>query len=242
LIKYSRHQVFNIKNISPHTSRILNFVSDFKNIMAKMMLGVFTDRDDAEEAIVNLEDAGFKTKDISVIMKDQLEGERLGHNTGANVTEGAASGAATGGVIGGLAGLLAGIGALTIPGLGAILIGGPIAAALGLTGAAATTVSGAITGALAGGLVGALVGLGIPEDDARYYEDRIRSGAILVVVPVTAGLMDEARDILETAGAEQVRDFGEEHSRSRLRDDKEYRTPAYYSDVRRKKDLEEEER
>lgn len=209
--------------------------------MSRMLLGVFNSRNSAEEAIMNLEDAGYKTKDISVVMKDQVESEKLGDHTGAHVAEGAASGVTTGGVIGGLAGLLAGIGALTIPGLGAILIGGPIAAALGLTGAAATTVSGAITGAVAGGLVGGLVGLGVPESDAKYYEDQVKSGAILVVVPVTMGLTDEAQNILEMAGAQQVRSFGEETEvRKGLREE-EYRTPAYYSELKRRKDRVDEE-
>ena len=119
----------------------------------------------------------------------------------------AVSGATTGGMIGGIAGLLVGIGAITIPGLGAILIGGPLAAALGLTGAAATTVTGALTGALAGGLVGGLVGLGVPEEDARVYEDRVKSGAILVAVPLRDANEESVRGILEDNGAERVRSF-----------------------------------
>lgn len=208
-----------------------------------MLLGVFEHRNQAEEAITNLEDAGFKTKDISVVMKDTHESEKLTSNTGTNVAGGAASGAATGGVIGGLAGLLVGIGAITVPGLGAILIGGPLAAALGLTGAAATTVSGALTGALAGGIVGGLVGLGIPEEEARHYEDQVRAGAILVIVPVTLGMTDEARAIMEDAHAQQLKMFGTDDIRDRdLEEDRS--RPAYYSELRKKrarKDLEDDD-
>ena len=87
-----------------------------------MVLGVFTNRSFAENAIMDLEDAGFTPKDLSVIMRDRVEAESVGHSTGADVASGAASGMATGGVVGGLAGLLIGIGAIAVPGLGGILI------------------------------------------------------------------------------------------------------------------------
>ena len=173
--------------------------------MADMILGVFSNKDLAKGAIDDLKTEGYDAKDISIVMHDIEDAQTIATNTGASVADGAATGATTGGAIGGLAGLLVGIGAIAIPGLGAILIGGPLAAALGLTGAAATTVSGAVTGALAGGLVGALVGLGVPEEEAHVYEDRVREGGVLLAVPVREGGTREARVILEEAGADNVR-------------------------------------
>lgn len=174
--------------------------------MTQINLGIFPNRSDAEAAIADLERAGLNPKEISVVVSDQTVGRQIADNTGADVASGAASGATTGGVIGGIAGLLIGIGAITIPGIGAVLIGGPIAAALGLTGAAATTATGAITGALAGGLIGALVGLGVPKDTAEAYEDRIKSGGVLLAVPdQSIGEGRSARQILEDHGADQVR-------------------------------------
>ncbi len=173
--------------------------------MSQMILGVFSDKIHAENAIEDLESSGYNPKDISIIMKDSQEAKTLAEDTGASAAEGAVSGATTGAVLGGLAGLLIGIGAITIPGIGVLLIGGPIAAALGLGGAAATTVSGAVTGALAGGLVGALVNLGVPEEEARVYEERIKAGAILLAIPAREGRADEAKEILNEHGADQVR-------------------------------------
>jgi len=170
-----------------------------------MVFGIFSTRENAEEGIENLKTHGFDAKDISVIMKDTHQAEDITASTGASVADSTASGVAAGGVIGGLAGLLVGIGAITIPGIGALLIGGPVAAALGLTGAAATTTTGALTGALAGGVLGALVGIGVPEEDAREYESRIRTGAILVAVPARSTQSDEAKDILEYSGADRIR-------------------------------------
>lgn len=171
------------------------------------VLGIFGDRPFAEQALTQLEEAGYNPKDMSIVMRDHAAAQAFGHNSGVNVTGGALSGAATGAVIGGLAGLLVGVGAITIPGLGAFLIGGPIAVALGLTGAAATTISAATTGAVAGGILGALMGLGLPEQDARIYEKHINEGGILLAVPAMEDEIAEVKDILHQAHATQIRSF-----------------------------------
>jgi hypothetical protein len=170
------------------------------------IFALFADRPQAEAAINALTEQGYNAKDISIVMKDNEEARQLADNTHTNnVADGATSGAITGGAVGALAGLLIGVGAIAIPGLGGLLIGGPIAAALGLTGAAATTASGAITGALAGGLIGGLVSLGVPEQEAQRYEQRVKEGAILLAVPVNDRLsFSEARSILEKSGADSI--------------------------------------
>lgn len=172
--------------------------------MKDVVLGLFSEQSDAENAINELKDLGYNYKDISIVMRDREGRERLKEDTGAGVTEGAVSGAATGGVLGGIAGLLIGVGAIAIPGIGTVLIGGPLAAALGLTGAAATTVSGAVTGAVAGGLVGALTSLGVPRERAIEYERKIKEGAVLLAVPVSSDQEQEAKDILDKHGAEDI--------------------------------------
>jgi hypothetical protein len=171
--------------------------------MPDVLLGVFTDRKHAELAIADLKDAGYDPQEMSVVMTDQGEAQQLENNAGVRAVSGAAEGAVAGGVVGALAGLLVGIGALTIPGLGAVFVAGPLAAALGLTGAAATTVSGATTGAVAGGLLGALVRIGIPEETAQVYEERVRDGGVLLAVPVRGGT--DAETILRSHGADQIK-------------------------------------
>ena len=171
------------------------------------VLGIFADRPFAENALTQLEEAGYNPKDMSIVMKDQATAQHIASNSGANVTGGALSGAATGAVVGGLAGLLVGMGAIAIPGLGAFLIGGPIAVALGLSGAAATTISGATTGAIAGGILGALMGLGLPEQDARVYEQHINEGGILLAVPAVEEEIAEVKDVLHQCHATQIRSF-----------------------------------
>lgn len=174
------------------------------------VVGIFDDKFDAQAAVDELEDMGFKAKDVSVVVKDGVKASTESGTKGGSVAEGAVSGAATGGVLGGLAGLLIGIGALAIPGVGAFLVGGPIAIALGLTGAAATTISGATTGALAGGLLGGLIGFGIPEDEARIYEQRVREGAVLLAVPThTQTGESEVKKVFEDYNADEIRTIRE---------------------------------
>jgi hypothetical protein len=159
-----------------------------------IIAGLFRSQADAERAVRDLKDAGFAKSRIGVAMQDR-EGQReLAESTGGTTSpagEGATAGALNEGILGGVVGLLAGVGALTIPGVGPIIAGGALASAL----------AGAGIGAAAGGLMGALVALGVPEDDARYFETGLQEGSLLVTVD--AGLRGlEARQILRASGAD----------------------------------------
>ncbi|WP_203333238.1 general stress protein [Planococcus beigongshangi] len=136
------------------------------------IVGSYNSEEKAIKAIEDLKREGYRAEDISVLSKDEAETKHVTEETGTHAGEGAATGALAGGALGGLGGVLAGIGALAIPGIGPIVAAGPIVA--GLTGAAA--------GAGVGGLAGALIGLGIPEDEAKDYENRFNEGEILVLV------------------------------------------------------------
>ena len=69
---------------------------------------------------------------------------------------------------------------------------------------------GAAAGATAGGVVGALVGLGIPEYEAKAYEDRIKKGGYLVAVHVDDSKTGEVvRDILKKNGLEDISSVSE---------------------------------
>lgn len=171
--------------------------------MPTVIFAAFRDHALAGRAVDELNAHGFDPHDLSVISREQTV-RRQEPSPAADTVGGAASGAVTGGVVGGLAGLLAGAG--IFPALAGLFIGGPIAAALGLTGIAAATVSGAVTGAAAGGLVGALMGLGLSETDAKYYNETVESGGLILVTPVSDANVAEARAILEANRAEQIRD------------------------------------
>ena len=168
----------------------------------KAVFGMLKSWQHAETVVAQLQRAGFRTDDISVLFPDDGGTRDFAFEKNTKAPEGAVAGTAAGGAIGGTLGLLAGIGALAIPGLGPFIAAGPIMAAL----------SGAAAGAAVGGLGGALVGLGIPEIEARQYETKIKSGGILVSVHVEdADERRMAKDILERQGAEHVSTIGEEH-------------------------------
>lgn len=155
------------------------------------VVGLFRNQVDAERAINRLKQAGFSEDQIGVAMRDRGRQQELVEDTGPQVAEGAATGAVSGGVLGGVIGLLAGVGALAIPGVGPIIAGGALA----------STLAGAGIGAAAGGLLGALVGMGVPEEDARHFDEGFRAGGILVTV--TAGSRaEEARQFLRESGAD----------------------------------------
>ncbi len=193
--------------------------------MAKMVLGVFTNRFLAEDTLLTLEDNGYSPADVSIIMKDGWETRKFAVGTGIDAASGAVSNATTGGVLGALAGLMVGVG--IVPGLGALLIGGPLAAALGLTGTATSTLSGAATGVLAGGILGALAGLGLTDVDAKIYEESIRDGGILLAIPARSGEVIVIKTILADYGANQIRSISaDEDQKSRQIEDKRM-APAY---------------
>lgn len=160
----------------------------------------FEDRADAERAINALRDAGFAADQIGVALRDRTAQGKLVDDTGTKAAEGAVSGALGGGLLGGLVGWLVGIGALAIPGIGPVVAGGALATAFGLAGG--TAVAGAGIGAAAGGLAGALVGMGIPDEEARYFEQGFRSGHTLVTVNAGAGRASEAVDTLRSHGGD----------------------------------------
>ena len=168
----------------------------------KRSVGLFYSRDEAERALRALKDDGFDMNRVNVIAKDAdrvMESAEVdtAYDEGNNASEGAAAGATTGTVLGGIAGLLVGLGTLFIPGVGPIIVAGEAASTI------ASTLAGAGIGAAAGGIIGGLVGLGIPEDKARIYSDRVSSGSYLVMVNGTNDDISRAERILRDNGIEE---------------------------------------
>jgi hypothetical protein len=157
------------------------------------VIGVFDDGLSARDAIHALKEAGFRGQDISVLMPDADSSREFATETGLATREGAATGALAGGLLGGLAGWLIGIGALAIPGVGPLLAAGALGAAL----------SGVAIGAGVGAIAGALVGIGVPEDEAAWYEQEVRGGRALVSV-LARDRREQAREILSRFGAYDV--------------------------------------
>jgi hypothetical protein len=170
----------------------------------KRAVGVFSQRRLAEKALHELKNSGFDMDRVSVIArdadnKDDIAGTEVQEKVGDKADEGAKVGALSGGALGGLTGLLVGLGALAIPGIGPVMLAGAAATTL------ATTLAGAGIGAVAGGLAGALIGLGIPEERARVYNERVERGDYLVIVDGTDAEIARAEAILHNHG---IQEFG----------------------------------
>lgn len=151
----------------------------------KKIVGIYDTEQKAILAVEDLKNQGYNTEDISVISRNREDLDYISEETGTKAGKGAATGAAAGGTLGGVTGLLAGVGALAIPGIGPIIAAGPIVAAL--TGAAA--------GAGVGGLSGALIGMGIPEDEAKHYDESVKDGKILVLVDKKDDFIEREQNI-----------------------------------------------
>lgn len=162
----------------------------------KAIIGIAKSSVQIENTVADLQrNALVSSEDISVLIPDSGATPELGTVKASKAPEGATTGAVTGGVAGGAVGLLAGIGALAIPGLGAFIAAGPLLAAL----------SGAAAGAATGGVVGALIGLGIPEYEAKAYEDRLKAGGYLIAVHVeTNERAKEIKEILKRNNLEDI--------------------------------------
>ena len=171
-------------------------------------VGMFKTRAEAERVINDLNAAGVNMERVSVVAKDADEVAGVGtgldktETEGNHAGEGATTGALTGGAIGGVGGLLVGLGVLAIPGIGPILLAGAEATAI------ATTIAGGAIGAAAGGLAGALIGLGIPEERARVYNDRVTAGEYLVMVNSVEADIASAEAIMKRHRVEEFEIYG----------------------------------
>lgn len=115
----------------------------------------------ANQAINRLIDAGFDRDAISLAMSDATRSRYYDPEDPAE--EGVAWGVGLGAIVGALVAVAA-------------------APALYVTGPLAVVLSGAAVGAGGGGLLGALVSLGLPEERARVFTERIEAGGVLVAV------------------------------------------------------------
>lgn len=149
----------------------------------------------AEVIVDKLRISGFSSNDISVLFPDKSGTKDFAHEHNTKAPEGATAGGVAGMSIGAILGWVAGIGAIAIPGVGPFIAAGPIVAAL----------SGAAIVGAAGGILGALVGVGIPEFEAKRYEEKIRSGNILISVHTEdSDERGRAKDIFKENGADDI--------------------------------------
>jgi predicted lipid-binding transport protein (Tim44 family) len=144
------------------------------------VVGVFSQRGQAERAVAALRSAGFRPEDIGVVTRDA---DAPAAETQSSAIGTVASGV-TGTVAGGLlAGLLGSVVAVAVPGVGPLLLAGLLAAIV-----------------TSSAIAGALIGMGLSEEEARHYEQQVKAGRTLVVVKAGARY-GEAWGVLQGHGA-----------------------------------------
>lgn len=180
----------------------------------RVVTRLFDSRDEAANAVDDLEATGVAADRISFVAAERTPGETRAFAAPAatpvagrsedvadpagmaEVVDGAGKGALTGAGVG----LLAGIAAVTIPGLG-------VAAAVGwLTAAFAGAATGAAVGSVTGGFLGALKDAGVDEEDAHVYAESVRRGSAMVLVRAEDRDADQVAAILRRHGGVELED------------------------------------
>ncbi len=149
---------------------------DMAMTQSSVVVGVFPDLDQARRAIDELRRAGFNEDEIGFLTRVGTTGPE--NEQGAHIATDALGGGLVGGTLGAVAALL-------IPGFGPAIAGGILIA----------TLSGAAIGAAAGSIIGSLTGMGVPEEEARFYQGELEAGHPIVTVKTASG-HDEAVAIL----------------------------------------------
>jgi uncharacterized protein (TIGR02271 family) len=150
------------------------------------VIGIFPTRTEAEAAIRDLRAAGFSDEKLGLIARN-ASGEVTDETGETYAEEGAVGGAVAGAGLGALVGI--GVVANVIPVIGPAIVGGTLGVIL----------SNAVGGAAIAGLAGALIGWGIPEEEAKYYEEEVKAGRYLVTVDA-GDRNDEAWAIMHRHG------------------------------------------
>ena len=156
-------------------------------------IAMFNTHVEAEEAVRELQRAGFEMKKLSIVGKDYHSEEQVMgfYNAGDRMKYWGTLGA----FWGSLWGFLVGAAFFWVPGIGPLVVGGPLV----------SWIVGALEGAvLTGGLtvLGAgLYSIGIPKDNIVQYEKLLKADKFMIIVHGTGEETAKAHDILTQAKA-----------------------------------------
>ena len=160
------------------------------------VVAIYETHSQAEEAVKELQRAGFDMKKMSIVGRDYHTEEHVVgyYNVGDRMKYWGKQGAFWGGIWG----MLFGFAFFAIPGIGPILVAGPLVAWIigGLEGA---VVVGGLSALGAG-----LYSIGIPKDSVVKYESALKSDKFLLLAHGTANEVARARDIMQTTHAVEV--------------------------------------
>ena len=157
------------------------------------VIAMFDQHTQAEEAVKQLQQAGFDMTTLSIDGK--------GYHTEANVVGYYTAGdrmkywGANGAFWGGVWGLLFGSAFFMIPGIGPLVAAGPIVAWV------VAALEGAVVVGGASALGAGLYSIGIPKESVLRYETFLKAGKFMLVVHGTSDEVTRAQAILSTSDA-----------------------------------------
>lgn len=147
--------------------------------------GIFASVDHAEDAVRKLLDAGFDANEISVVCSEEVKhGHFQSLDPEDEEPESKRSVVAKAGFAGGALGALVSLSGVVTTGGIAIAVAGPI-----------------LLGGITGTLLGLLVGQGVEDELARFYDQSVGKGDILVAVDIVE---DDEQQVERLALASQI--------------------------------------
>ncbi len=159
-------------------------------------IAIFNSLQEAEQAVMSLEHAGFNMKKLAIVSKDYQKAKQvLGYY---NTVDRAKFWSKRGALWGGLWGVLFSPAFMCVPVAGTLTAGGLLFS---------TVASGVSTAIVTGGLtaLGAtLYSIGIPRNSVLQYETAVKLDKYLLVVQGIRDEVERARDILNTTTGKEV--------------------------------------
>jgi hypothetical protein len=169
-----------------------------RSAMAKdaTVIAIYENHHAAEDAVQELQRAGFDMKKLSIVGKDyHTEEQVVGYyNTGDRVKSWGKLGAFWGGIWG----LLVGTAFFFVPGVGPVLVAGPVIAWI------VSALEGAVVVGGFSAIGAALYSVGIPKDSVLQLDTALKAGKFLVVAHGAASEVAKAREILSARGASNL--------------------------------------
>jgi uncharacterized membrane protein len=160
------------------------------------VVAIFDKHTQADEAVKQLQEAGFDMKKLSIVGREYHTQENVvGYYTAGDRMK---YWGANGAFWGGLWGLLFGSAFFMIPGIGPLVAAGPIVAWI-VAALEGSIVVGGISAIGAG-----LYSIGIPKNSIVQYETSLKAGKFMLVVHGTPGEVTRAQTILSTSGASET--------------------------------------
>lgn len=159
------------------------------------VIGIYSDRIAASDAVSVLRKAGYRELDISVLSSDNHGSKDFAHEKRTKAMDGAGMGAAGGALAGAVLAWLVSTQTVASAALAPLVAAGPVLAAL----------AGAGAGGALGWIAGLLAGARLTEYVAKRYAGRSRRGGILLSVHCDKQeWCERAKKILTDTGARNI--------------------------------------